>query len=127
MIAFDQIDADVERMLDITARRQQALASNIANLDTPGYKAKDVAFQQELSSSMQLATTDPSHLTASSTASSTQLVETEGKVKQNGNNVDLERETTEMTKNGLQYIMLTQFMSSAVKTLRYSISEGGKV
>jgi flagellar basal-body rod protein FlgB len=58
---MNEIDAAIERMLDFTARRQQALASNIANLDTPGYKAKDVAFQQELSSNMQLTATDPSH------------------------------------------------------------------
>jgi len=126
MIEFNQIDPDIERMLDITARRQQALASNIANIDTPGYKAMDVTFQQELSSSMQLAATDPAHLAALSTASSVQLVETEGKIKPNGNNVDLEREMTEMTKNGLQYVMLTQFMNSAVKSLRYAISDGSK-
>jgi flagellar basal-body rod protein FlgB len=126
MITFNQIDPDIERMLDITARRQQTFASNIANLDTPGYKAKEVTFQEELSSSIQLAATDPSHLTAPSAASSMQLVETEGAIKPNGNNVDLEHEMSEMTKNGLQYVMLAQFMNSSVKSLRYAISDGTK-
>jgi len=126
MIVFNQIDPDIERMLDITARRQQTFASNIANLDTPGYKAKEVTFQEELSSSMQLASTDSSHLTAPSAASSMQLVETEGTIKPNGNNVDLEHEMSEMTKNGLQYVMLAQFMNSAVKSLRYAITDGTK-
>ena len=43
----------VENLLNVTAQRQQAFASNIANLDTPGYKAKDVAFQQELASALR--------------------------------------------------------------------------
>jgi flagellar basal-body rod protein FlgB len=49
----NQIFPLLENMLSVTARRQQALSSNIANMDTPGYKALDVAFQQELSASMQ--------------------------------------------------------------------------
>jgi flagellar basal-body rod protein FlgB len=97
-----------------------------SQISIPGYKAKEVTFQEELASSMQLAATDASHLTAPSAASSMQLVETEGTIKPNGNSVDLEHEMSEMTKNGLQYVILAQFMNSAVKSLRYAITDGTK-
>ena len=51
--------------------------------------------------------------------------EVESKVKLNGNSVDLDRELTEVTKNGLEFITLMQFLQNKLKTLRYSISEGG--
>ena len=122
---FDKIDPVLERMLDVTAQRQKVLSSNIANIDTPGYKAKDVAFQQELSASLQLVTTHPSHRTVMSTASPA-VVEVEGKTNANGNSVDLDHEVAAMTRNGLMYVMLVQSLNSAIKSLRYSISEGTK-
>ena len=99
----------LQNMLDLTARRQQALASNIANIDTPGYKGQDVTFAQALDG-----------------ATSTKLIELEGKMKENGNNVDLEKNMTELNKNGLQYLTLVQYMNQKIKTLRASISEGNR-
>ncbi len=99
----------LQNMLDLTARRQQALASNIANIDTPGYKSQDVVFQQELSG-----------------ATATKVIELEGKMKENGNNVDLESTMTELTKNGLQYLTLVQYMNQKIKTLRAAMIEGGR-
>jgi flagellar basal-body rod protein FlgB len=99
----------VERMLDYTARRQQALSDNIANLDTPGYRAKDVEFHQELSS-----------------ASSLQEVTVEDNEKPNGNNVDLEKQMTRMTQNGLQYMILVDYLRSDVQTIKSAINDGGK-
>lgn len=99
----------LENLLDVTARRQQALASNIANLDTPGYKGQDVTFAQELDG-----------------ATSTKVIALEGKEKENGNNVDLEKNMTQLNKNGLQYLMLVQYMNQKIKTLRASINEGSR-
>jgi len=100
----------VEKMLDFTAKRQQALSTNLANLDTPGYKSKDVKFTDELSAA----------------GSSTQMIEDQSNPKPNGNTVDLESQMTKLNQNGLQYVLLVQYMSSEVKSLRYSISEGTK-
>jgi flagellar basal body rod protein FlgB len=72
----------VEELLSWTSRRQQALAGNVANMDTPGYRAHDYS---------------------------------------------LEREMTEITKNGLQYITLVQYLNQKIRTLRAAINEGGKV
>jgi flagellar basal-body rod protein FlgB len=55
-----------------------------------------------------------------------QVYDVNTKEKQNGNNVDLEREMKEITKNALQYITLVQYLNQKIKTLRAAISEGGK-
>ena len=116
----------VQKMLDLTARRQQTFASNIANIDTPGYKARDVDFQQELLSTLQLAGTDSKHLSAASPSSAARVFELDSQAKPNGNTVDLERTMTDLTKNGLQYVTLVQYLNQKLKTLRTAITEGGR-
>ena len=116
----------VEDMLDWTAKRQQAIAANIANVDTPGYHAKDYTFATEVEN-VQLKATAADHLAPLVENSNLKMVEVEGKLKDNGNSVDLDREMTEMTKNGLQYIALIQYVNQKLRTLRTSISEGGRV
>jgi flagellar basal-body rod protein FlgB len=59
--------------------------------------------------------------------SNTRVYEVDAEVKGNGNTVDLENQMSELTKNGIQYLALVEFINSNLKTLRYSISEGGKV
>ena len=108
----DRMFPALENLLTLTSKRQQVLAANVANLDTPGYRAKDISFAQELDGNLD---------------ATARVVEVETKEKPNGNNVDLDRELTEITKNGLQYITLIQYLNQRIKTLRASITEGGKV
>jgi flagellar basal-body rod protein FlgB len=115
----------IENILSWTAKRQQALSSNIANMDTPGYVAKDYSFQEQLSG-MAMASTSASHISIQA-ESTTQIVEMDAPMKKNGNSVDLEQNMTELSKNALQYITMVQFLNQRLKTLRSSISEGGRV
>src|SRR6266487_4012310 len=92
----------VEELLSWTSKRQQALAGNVANMDTPGYHAKDYSFADQLSS-LTLSATSGMHIAPMEDTSSAHMYEVGTKEKPNGNNVDLEREMTEITKNGLQY------------------------
>ena len=108
----DRMLPALENLLTLTSRRQQVLAANVANLDTPGYRAKDITFASELDGTLDV---------------SARAVEVETKEKPNGNNVDLDRELTEITKNGLQYITLIQFLNQRIKTLRAAIMDGGRV
>jgi flagellar basal-body rod protein FlgB len=82
----------VENLLNVTAKRQQAFAANIANLDTPGYKATDVDFKEELSASLRVTSTSPAHLTPPAAASSTRIIEVQGTLKANGNTVDIDND-----------------------------------
>ena len=108
----DRMFPVLDNLLTLTSKRQQILAGNVANIDTPGYRAKDISFAAELDGSLDL---------------SSKVIEVETKDKPNGNNVDLDRELTEITKNGLQYVTLVQYLNQRIKTLRAAISEGGKV
>ena len=121
----DQMFPLIENVLSWTAKRQQALSSNIANMDTPGYVAKDYSFREQLSG-LAMASTSGSHITPQ-TESTVQMVEMDAPMKKNGNSVDLEQNMTELTKNALQYITLVQYLNQRLKTLRASINEGGRV
>jgi flagellar basal-body rod protein FlgB len=118
----------LENLLSWASKRQQALASNITNLDTPGYRAKDYSFEAELASQMiSMTKTSPMHIAPVQETPSARIYEVGTKDKPNGKNVDIERELTEITKNGLEYITFVQYLNQKIRTLRSAISDGGKV
>jgi len=116
---------NMEDRLDWDARRQQVLANNITNIDTPGYHAKDVSFSEQLQM-LQVNTSNPKHIAPIGMDSRLQQYEVAGHADLRNNTVDLDREMAEFTKNGLQYVTMLQFVSQKLKTLRSAISEGGK-
>lgn len=113
----------VENLLDWTAKRQQTISANLANIDTPGYKAKDISFSEQMKA-LSLEVSSPVHLEPT-TGNGLGVFEVDTKAKQNGNTVDLDREMTELTKNGLQYVALVQFLNQKLRTLRSAIRDGG--
>jgi flagellar basal-body rod protein FlgB len=115
----------IEDRMDWTAKRQQMLSDNISNMDTPGYHAKDVSFSDQLQL-LQLNTTNGKHITPIGMDPRMEKFDVPGSPNYKDNNVDLDREMSELTKNGLQYVALIQFVSQKLKTLRSAISEGGK-
>ncbi|HLH32496.1 MAG TPA: flagellar basal body rod protein FlgB [Terriglobia bacterium] len=121
----DRLFPELENLLSWTSKRQQALAANVANLDTPGYRAKDYSFEEQLAS-LTMSATSGNHIAPMADASTAQMYEVGTKEKPNGNTVDIERELTEITKNGLQYITLVQYLNQKIRTLRSAITEGSK-
>jgi flagellar basal-body rod protein FlgB len=117
----------LQDLLSWTSRRQQALASNVANMDTPNYRAKDYSFESALASSLGLTATSERHMTPFQDTASARVYEVETTQKPNGNNVDIDRELTEITKNGVQYLTLVQYLNQKIRTLRAAITDGGKV
>jgi flagellar basal-body rod protein FlgB len=115
----------IEDRMDWTARRQQALSNNIANIDTPGYHSKDVSFSDQLLM-LQVSTPNPKHIAPIGMDPRMQQYEVSGSSDLKDNSVDLDREMSELTKNGLQYVAMIQFVSQKLKTLRSAINEGGK-
>lgn len=112
----------VENLLDWTAKRQQTISANLANIDTPGYKAKDISFSEQMKA-LTLEVTSPVHLETEK-MNGLGVFEVGTKEKHNGNTVDLDREMTELTKNGLQYVALVQFLNQKIRTLRSAIRDG---
>jgi flagellar basal-body rod protein FlgB len=119
--------------LRLRAERQQVLASNIANADTPNYKARDVDFNSALKQAMStsapaqdaLVKTSPKHLagtTAGMTASGAPLLyrsAAQGSV--DGNTVDMDVERNQFADNALRYEASVTFAAGELKKLLTAI------
>ena len=108
---LDAIAADLERYMDLLGKRQQLVAANIANADTPGYTTKDIDFQFEYMSQLQ--------------GGSPNVIEAEGlPVKNDGNNVNMERESRLLAENALRFNFASNLLRDQIKTVRSAIDEG---
>lgn len=110
------LDALLAQKMSYLNKRQSVLAENVANADTPGYKAKDLApftFGEALKqASMGMATTDVRHIVPASMAG---VNEKTIKAKTyettlSGNSVDLESQMMEVSKTGIEYNEITSIM-----------------
>ena len=107
-------------MLDVSVVKHQVLASNIANVTTPGYKRLQVSktFEQELmgrlksNSKMDLSELKPT-IEKDPAAVTTRT---------DGNNVELDSELLEMSTNSTNYQVLTQFLNGSYRQLRSAIT-----
>lgn len=118
----------LQGMLNANWLRQQVIANNIANVDTPQYKRWDVIFTQKLieSSNISLAQTNPRHINVKTTEMmKPALVQPEKtSMRNDGNNVDLEYEMAIQAATVLQYNLLTRLVSDQLGMLRTAITEG---
>uniref|UniRef100_UPI004048D1B2 flagellar basal body rod protein FlgB n=2 Tax=Polynucleobacter sp. TaxID=2029855 RepID=UPI004048D1B2 len=99
-----------EQVLSLRAQRQQLLASNIANADTPNYKAVDIDFNSAMQAALQqvnpaeLKLTSSSHLPNTGTIGNADIKERASKQNSlDGNTVDMDIERAQFTENALQY------------------------
>jgi flagellar basal-body rod protein FlgB len=107
----------LERYLDLTTQRQGLLSSNIANIDTPGYRTRDIDFHGELMRASQDEETGPTE----------PLVrEVPGLIaRPDGNNVSVDREGLLLSQVQLQFSAATQLVRDEFKTLSIAIHGGG--
>jgi flagellar basal-body rod protein FlgB len=132
-MSFD-IDAALgihPQALAVRARRAELLAANIANADTPGYKARDIDFRAALSgaqSQMQLnatrlVTTNPAHLVVAGgeLPDGTLQYRTPSQPSIDGNTVDAQVEYSQFSQNALQYQASLTFLSNRIKNLLTAI------
>jgi len=127
-INFDKALGSHEKALMIQARRASMISSNIANADTPGYKARDLDFKQVLKSSsgdmLSLQKTNGSHLQSSGMNSMGMEVKYRmpGQPSLDGNTVDLDLEKSEFSENAVRYQttlhFLTRKFSGMIKAFR---------
>ncbi|MGB4717593.1 MAG: flagellar basal body rod protein FlgB, partial [Bacillota bacterium] len=130
----DRVTLDVlSKALQAASLRQEAIAQNLANVDTPGYKALGVSFEEQLSralsgsDSIQLRVTHPAHLRSTprlSQVKPTLVRRTGTEARADGNNVDPEAENAALAENQLLYSLLTRLVSEKYSLLRHAISEG---
>jgi flagellar basal-body rod protein FlgB len=129
---LDKLDAALrfqQEALNLRAQRQEILASNIANADTPGYQARDVDFASELkkvmdrgrteTSGVSLTLTSERHIPAQvMTAPSVDLMyRVPDQPSMDGNTVDMDRERTQFADNSLQYQTGLTVLSGQIKSM----------
>jgi flagellar basal-body rod protein FlgB len=127
-------DPTIEAMGNYMSRlskRQQVVVSNIANIDTPGYKTKDVSFHatmEELLSGPTAAmkATRPEHLEEwTFTPAAPEVFEVPDlPMRPDQNNVDLDREMLKLGETSFGYGMTAQLLRSKFRLIASSINEG---
>ena len=106
---LDRIAGQLERYMDLLSARQKLVASNIANADTPGYHTRDIDFQSEFQSA----------------AGMPRAIDIDGlPVKNDGNNVSLDRESRLLAENALRFQLASQLLRSQIHSVRSAIQEG---
>ena len=121
--------------LSFRGNRQDVISSNIANINTPNYKTKDLVFEDEIkkiddSKDLKLFTTNSKHLSSSNEAAKLNqpnLIQVEGLEEQNdGNNVNLDTQMSEMSKNKVLFDALQSSIKKDSRWFRSVIESSQK-
>lgn len=107
---LDGLGQQLEKYMDLVSMRQKLVASNIANVDTPGYRTKDIDFQFEFQSAQ--AGMDPDVIEVK-----------ELPVKNDGNDVNLEREARLLSENDLRFTFAANLLKDTIKGIRSAIAD----
>jgi flagellar basal-body rod protein FlgB len=129
------------KAMDYRALRADMISSNIANIDTPGYKARDIAFEEALKNQedklyavyggkLKLAKTNSMHLNPlndNDNPKATLFLRDGQDARNDGNTVDLDVETTELAKNKVMYDALTAALKKDSAIFKSVIEYSSKV
>jgi len=109
-----------KKLLDATALRHEAIASNLANLETPGYRRVDVApsFSAELQQALKSGSADRLASLRPALALDPDAIAS----NRDGNTVQLETEMLHLTQNTLAHTMETQLLTGQLMRLRLAIT-----
>jgi flagellar basal-body rod protein FlgB len=109
------------RLLDATALRQRVLGQNIANVNTPGYERREVQFEEQLAALLKANGTQIDQDALAELRP--EIAATENLAKRtDGNNVNLEMEIGQLTKNEILYKTFSQILATDMAMLRTAIT-----
>lgn len=120
----------LEKALDYSSLKQKVISQNIANADTPNYKAKDInfqaIFQDELRHSIEGKRTDERHIPIRSSISQPiRMTQKNIQYHHNGNSVDMDQEMAKLAENQIYYYSLVDRLNGKFQSLQ-SVIRGGK-
>ena len=134
MDIFGSITYNILKLgLDAAAKRQKAIAHNIANVNTPGYRREEVVFEEKVQALLKegrgeftLKTTDPRHITAAGSALPVAEVKRDRStsLRVDKNNVDLEQEMVDLAYNQLYYETAVERVKGNLANLETVITGG---
>ena len=114
---MDKTSVILEKMMDVASFRHKILASNIANAETPGYKAKDIAFQKELNAAIE---------GPGSKKQGYEVFETmPTMINRDGNTVNIDTEMAKVAENTLLHNTSAQLLAMNFRMIK-DIIRGGR-
>ena len=131
----DQTAQILKKTLDALSQRQVLVSSNISNIDTPGYKAKDINFASQLSeimdsgNNLSLTTTNSRHIGHSGRDVDSvefEVFEESDPARADGNNVNLDKEMIKLAENQIQYNAAVQLLTKRTSTILAAINESAQ-
>lgn len=134
---FDKNLTLMEKSLSLRSQRNQIVASNIANRETPGFRAKDLVFEKALEKAFHsdrpgpLNVTDPRHFDGSrreplELVTGQEINSFNPDPRMDGNTVNLDKEMAKLAENQLMYQATTRAISWKFHQLKSAITEGGR-
>jgi flagellar basal-body rod protein FlgB len=130
---FDPVIGALNTSLNLRLVNQNVISSNIANADTPGYKAKTMEFESALRDALGVgdrvpsAETNPNHIVHRTTDPVNPEIydDPNGVESLDGNTVDRAVEMSKMAENQILYDASVEMLKKKLGMLKYAISEGG--
>jgi flagellar basal-body rod protein FlgB len=122
---FDRAIAELERGVAFANQRHEVIARNIANLETPGYRARDLVFDDARQTVGQALAPDPASTRVSLRVADRHarvVFAGDGDVRADGNDVSLDRQMAKLAENTLLHNTLVQLLQSQFTTLKQAIS-----
>jgi flagellar basal-body rod protein FlgB len=130
-LLFDRLSGTLGHALDYRLTRNNMIAANLANIDTPGYTPVELKFDHQLKSFLEgdkplgLATTNQRHFSLSDPIENGEIeFDVYSLPDQKGNSVDLDHESSKLAENQLMYRSLITAYNKRMSLLQHVISEG---
>ncbi len=133
---FDKTTRALGAAVNFRQIRNNVIASNIANAETPGYQAKKVDFEEALARALDLEGLgnleglEPGHFPVGRGALSRVKADIyenpDVQVSNDGNTVDLHREMSALAENSIMYKAAIQLINKKMAALKYAATEGGR-
>lgn len=118
MKLFDATLAQLGNALDVRLFRQNVLAGNLANVDTPGFAPSEVDFEKAMASARSAGEGDPANLSGAVISANNESPGLDG------NGVDLDQTMVALAENGLQYGAVARTASKKLSILKYVANDG---
>ncbi|MEW5723196.1 MAG: flagellar basal body rod protein FlgB [Thermodesulfobacteriota bacterium] len=137
---FDKTISVMNKSLGLRLVRHGMTTANLANMDTPGYRVRDLKFEKALQQALdsteegklQMRQTQAAHLPVRDIEKAYQVAQKDMVYSpygqdENGHDVmDIDKEMTKLSKNHLIYNATVQMLAKEFENLKYAISEGGR-
>ncbi|HNX95182.1 MAG TPA: flagellar basal body rod protein FlgB [Holophaga sp.] len=133
LLSSDRMIQTMDRSLSLSTRRMELIASNLSNIDTPGYRTKDFDFSSALKSELDqlnhaptpLARTDPKHFASANSGSQPSITNPNAPSyeRNDGNDVSLDRESNQLARTQFNYQLASNFAQSKLRQI-YLVVKG---